>query len=103
MRSSLGITTDEIDKVVHEATLKRNAYPSPLGYGGFPKSCCTSVNDVMCHGIPDSTILCDGDIVNIDVTVYYDGFHGSFFFFASLSIFSVQFFLYLQGTVRRLY
>ena len=77
--SASGITTNEIDRVVHEAILERNAYPSPLGYGGFPKSCCTSINDVMCHGIPDSTVLRDGDIVNVDVTVYHDGFHGGHF------------------------
>jgi hypothetical protein len=71
-----GITTDEIDKLVHSETIKRNSYPSPLNYGGFPKSCCTSVNEVICHGIPDSTVLKDGDIVNIDVTVYHDGVHG---------------------------
>jgi methionyl aminopeptidase len=71
-----GITTDEIDKLVHSETIKRNSYPSPLNYGGFPKSCCTSINEVICHGIPDSTVLKDGDIVNIDVTVYHDGVHG---------------------------
>lgn len=71
-----GITTDTIDKLVHSETIKRNAYPSPLNYGLFPKSCCTSINEVICHGIPDSTVLQDGDIINIDVTVYYDGVHG---------------------------
>lgn len=71
-----GITTDDIDALVHEETVKRNCYPSPLNYGGFPKSCCTSVNEVICHGIPDSTTLLDGDIVNIDVTVYHEGVHG---------------------------
>jgi methionyl aminopeptidase len=71
-----GITTDDIDALVHEETIKRNCYPSPLNYGGFPKSCCTSVNEVICHGIPDSTTLLDGDIVNIDVTVYHEGVHG---------------------------
>ncbi|TCD69726.1 Methionine aminopeptidase 1 [Steccherinum ochraceum] len=71
-----GVTTDEIDEVVHNETIKRNAYPSPLGYRNFPKSVCTSVNEVICHGIPDKRKLQEGDIVNIDVSVYYDGFHG---------------------------
>lgn len=71
-----GVLTDEIDEVVHEETIKRGAYPSPLNYNLFPKSCCTSINEVVCHGIPDSTALVDGDIINIDVTVYHDGFHG---------------------------
>ena len=64
-----GITTDEIDNIVHEETLKRNAYPSPLNYHGFPKSCCTSVNEVVCHGIPDDRQLIEGDIINLDITV----------------------------------
>jgi len=72
----IGITTDEIDRIVHEATIARGGYPSPLNYCGFPKSCCTSVNEIICHGIPDSRPLEDGDIVNIDVTVYHDGVHG---------------------------
>ncbi|CEM35075.1 unnamed protein product [Vitrella brassicaformis CCMP3155] len=71
-----GVTTDEIDALVHEAAIERNAYPSPLGYRGFPKSVCTSANEVICHGIPDSTVLCEGDIVNVDVTTYFEGFHG---------------------------
>ncbi|KAG0183567.1 Methionine aminopeptidase 1 [Apophysomyces sp. BC1034] len=71
-----GITTDEIDRIIHEATIERNAYPSPLNYYNFPKSVCTSVNEVICHGIPDKRPLKDGDIVNIDVTCYYGGFHG---------------------------
>ncbi|KAF9005623.1 peptidase M24, structural domain-containing protein [Cyathus striatus] len=71
-----GITTDEIDEIVHSAIIERNAYPSPLNYRNFPKSVCTSVNEVICHGIPDQRRLKDGDIVNIDVTLYYDGFHG---------------------------
>ncbi|KAI0563378.1 Methionyl aminopeptidase [Gracilaria domingensis] len=71
-----GVITDEIDEVVHEETIKRGAYPSPLNYNGFPKSCCTSINEVVCHGIPDTTALVDGDIINIDVTLYYDGYHG---------------------------
>ena len=71
-----GVTTDELDRVCHEACLARGGYPSPLGYNGFPKSLCTSVNEVICHGIPDSTVLEDGDIVNCDVTIYLDGVHG---------------------------
>eukprot|EP01137_Pigoraptor_chileana_P013396 Opistho-2@66865 len=71
-----GVTTDEIDKCVHRTIVAHNAYPSPLHYRGFPKSVCTSVNDVLCHGIPDSRPLREGDIVNIDVTVYSMGFHG---------------------------
>ncbi|AKL72669.1 methionine aminopeptidase, type I [Actinobacteria bacterium IMCC26256] len=71
-----GITTDEIDIAVHEATISRNAYPSPLNYRGFPKSVCTSVNEVICHGIPDDRVLENGDILNIDVTAYIDGVHG---------------------------
>lgn len=71
-----GITTDELDKIVHGYLVENAAYPSTLGYRNFPKSCCTSVNEVICHGIPDNTVLEDGDIVNIDVTAYLDGFHG---------------------------
>ncbi|EED79808.1 predicted protein [Postia placenta Mad-698-R] len=71
-----GITTDEIDEIVHNETIKRNAYPSPLNYKGYPKSVCTSINEVICHGIPDQRRLQEGDIINIDVTLYYDGFHG---------------------------
>jgi len=71
-----GITTDELDEIVHNATIERNAYPSPLNYRGFPKSVCTSVNEVICHGIPDKRKLVEGDIINIDVTAYYQGFHG---------------------------
>nr|XP_020039508.1 methionine aminopeptidase 1D, mitochondrial isoform X1 [Castor canadensis] len=70
------MTTEEIDALVHQEIIRHNAYPSPLGYGGFPKSVCTSVNNVLCHGIPDSRPLQDGDIINIDVTVYYNGYHG---------------------------
>ena len=66
-----GVTTEEIDKFVHEMIVSRGAYPSPLNYKGFPKSCCTSVNEIICHGIPDSRPLEDGDIVNIDITVFY--------------------------------
>ena len=71
-----GVTTDELDAVVHAACIERGGYPSPLGYNGFPKSLCTSINEVICHGIPDSTALADGDIVNCDVTIFLDGVHG---------------------------
>src|SRR3954471_7057207 len=71
-----GATTDDIDKVVHEFLLDHHAYPSTLGYRRFPKSCCTSLNEVICHGIPDSTVIEDGDICNIDVTAYIGGVHG---------------------------
>ena len=71
-----GITTDAIDRFVHRAVLDAHAYPSPLGYRGYPKSVCTSVNEVICHGIPDSRPLEQGDIINIDVTVYREGVHG---------------------------
>ncbi|CAN0883835.1 Methionine aminopeptidase 1D, chloroplastic/mitochondrial [Linum grandiflorum] len=74
--SSKGVKTDEIDDAVHQMIIENGAYPSPLGYGGFPKSVCTSVNECICHGIPDSRELEDGDIINIDVTVYLDGYHG---------------------------
>ncbi|XXG74152.1 hypothetical protein AAC387_Pa07g2943 [Persea americana] len=70
------VTTDEIDKAVHKMIIDAGAYPSPLGYGRFPKSVCTSVNECMCHGIPDSRQLQDGDIINIDVTVFLNGYHG---------------------------
>eukprot|EP00033_Pygsuia_biforma_P001919 GCRY01002140.1.p1 GENE.GCRY01002140.1~~GCRY01002140.1.p1 ORF type:complete len:433 (-),score=66.32 GCRY01002140.1:121-1281(-) len=71
-----GVTTEEIDRAVHFASIDRNCYPSPLNYHNFPKSVCTSINEVICHGIPDARPLQDGDIVNIDVTVYHKGFHG---------------------------
>ena len=71
-----GVRTDEVDRVVHEFLLDHDAYPSTLGYKGFPKSCCTSLNEVICHGIPDSTVIEDGDIVNIDVTAFVNGVHG---------------------------
>ena len=71
-----GVTTDEIDRVGHEFLLDHGAYPSTLGYKGFPKSLCTSVNEVVCHGIPDDRRLEDGDIVNIDITAYVGGVHG---------------------------
>ncbi|NDC48751.1 MAG: type I methionyl aminopeptidase [Micrococcales bacterium] len=71
-----GITTDELDRVAHEFIISQGAYPSTLGYRGYPKSICSSINEVICHGIPDDTVLLDGDIVNIDITAYLDGFHG---------------------------
>jgi len=71
-----GVTTDEIDRVVHEFIVSHDAYPSTLGYRNFPKSCCTSVNEVICHGIPDARPLEDGDLVKIDVTAFKDGVHG---------------------------
>jgi methionyl aminopeptidase len=71
-----GVTTDQLDALCHEETIRRGAYPSPLNYGGFPKSLCTSVNEVICHGIPDDRALVDGDILNLDVTIYLDGVHG---------------------------
>lgn len=71
-----GITTDEIDKIVHDYTLRNEAVPSPLGYHGYPKSVCTSVNEVICHGVPSSLVLKEGDIINVDVTCYKYGFHG---------------------------
>ena len=71
-----GFTTDEIDVYVHDLTIERNAYPSPLNYHGYRKSVCTSVNEVICHGIPDSRALRDGDIINIDVTAFVGGVHG---------------------------
>lgn len=70
------ITTDELDRLGHDFLVKHDAYPSTLGYRGFPKSLCTSVNEVICHGIPDDTVLEEGDIVNVDITAYIDGFHG---------------------------
>ncbi|KAJ6646083.1 Methionine aminopeptidase 1D, mitochondrial [Pseudolycoriella hygida] len=72
----IGTTTDEIDRYVHQKIIDNNAYPSPLRYGGFPKSVCTSVNNVGCHGIPDDRPLMDGDIINVDITVFYKGYHG---------------------------
>jgi len=73
----VGVTTDEIDRVVHEACIERDCYPSPLNYYNFPKSVCTSVNEIICHGIPDYREVQDGDIVNIDVTTYNrGGYHG---------------------------
>ncbi|MFT5872917.1 MAG: methionyl aminopeptidase [Clostridium sp.] len=72
----VGVTTNEINTFVHNYTVEHNAYPAPLGYAGFPKSVCTSINDVICHGIPDETVLKDGDIVNVDVTCILDGYYG---------------------------
>ena len=71
-----GVTTAELDRIAHDYMIDHGAYPSTLGYRGFPKSCCTSLNEVICHGIPDSTVIEDGDIVNIDVTAFIDGVHG---------------------------
>jgi len=72
-----GMSTEEINTIVHDDTIKRGARPSPLNYRGFPKSVCTSVNDVVCHGIPaPHVVLKDGDIVNVDVTTFFEGFHG---------------------------
>lgn len=71
-----GVTTDELDRIGHEFIISHNAYPSCLGYMGFPKSLCTSINEVICHGIPDDRPLEDGDVVNVDITAYYDGVHG---------------------------
>ena len=71
-----GVTTDELDAICHQACIDFGGYPSPLNYSGFPKSLCTSVNEVICHGIPDDRALLDGDIVNLDVTIFLDGVHG---------------------------
>ena len=71
-----GVTTEELDELAHGLAIAAGAYPSPLNYNGFPKAICTSVNEVICHGIPDSRKLANGDIVNIDVTVYREGVHG---------------------------
>jgi len=74
-RIKAGITTDEINTWVHEFTIEHGAYPAPLGYGGFPKSVCTSINNVVCHGIPNDTVLKEGDIINVDVTSILDGYY----------------------------
>ena len=74
--SPSGVTTDELDAISHDAYIAEGGYPSPLGYRGFPKSICTSVNEVVAHGIPDDRPLADGDIVNCDITIYLDGMHG---------------------------
>jgi methionyl aminopeptidase len=75
-RIRAGMSTEEINTLVHEDTIRRGAYPAPLNYHGFPKSVCTSVNEVVCHGIPDARVLKDGDIINVDVTTMYKGFFG---------------------------
>ena len=83
-----GITTDELDKIAHDFTLSHGAKPAPLGYHGFPKSICTSVNSCICHGVPGNEVLKDGDIVNIDVTCIREGYHGdtsSMFFVGEVS------------------
>jgi len=71
-----GMSTDEINRIVHEDTLRRGALPAPLNYHGFPKSVCTSINEVVCHGIPGARRIREGDIINVDVTSIYEGFHG---------------------------
>jgi methionyl aminopeptidase len=71
-----GVTTDYLDQVGHEFLVAHGAYPSTLGYRGYPKSMCTSLNEVICHGIPDDTVIADGDIVNVDITAYIGGVHG---------------------------
>lgn len=71
-----GVTTDELDRIGHEFVISQGAYPSTLGYRGYPKSMCASLNEVICHGIPDNTVIEDGDIVNIDITAFKDGYHG---------------------------
>lgn len=72
----VGVTTEEIDEAVHEFIMSQDAYPSPLNYYNFPRSCCTSVNEIICHGIPDTRPLEEGDILNVDISVYKDGYHG---------------------------
>jgi methionyl aminopeptidase len=71
-----GVTTGELDRLCHEFIVKHGAYPAPLHYKGFPRSICTSINEVVCHGIPSDRVLADGDIINIDITTILDGFHG---------------------------
>ncbi len=71
-----GVTTGELDTLVHSYTLDHGHVPAPLGYQGFPKSCCTSINDVICHGIPSDRVLKEGDIVNVDLTSVVEGWHG---------------------------
>ena len=71
-----GITTDELDRIGHEFVVAAGAYPSTLGYRGYPKSLCTSINEVICHGIPDDTVIAEGDIINVDITAFFDGMHG---------------------------
>ena len=71
-----GVTTDQLDAIAHDFVVSHGAYPSTLGYRGYPKSCCTSINETICHGIPDNTVIAEGDIVNIDITAFKDGMHG---------------------------
>lgn len=71
-----GVTTNSVDEAIHRFILAHSAYPSPLHYAGFPRSCCTSINNIVSHGIPDDRPLEDGDILNVDVTVYLNGYHG---------------------------
>ena len=71
-----GMTTEDINRLVHEDTIKRGGWPAPLNYHGFPKSVCTSINEVVCHGIPGPRVLQDGDIINVDVTTIYEGYFG---------------------------
>ena len=71
-----GVTTEQLDAIAHDFVVANGAYPSTLGYRGFPKSSCTSLNEVVCHGIPDDTVLVDGDLINIDITAFKDGMHG---------------------------
>ena len=71
-----GMTTDDLDRIGHEFLVSQGAYPSTLGYRGFPKSLCSSLNEVVCHGIPDDTVLEEGDLVNIDISAYLGGVHG---------------------------
>jgi methionyl aminopeptidase len=71
-----GMTTDDLDLIGHEFLISKGAYPSTLGYRGFPKSLCSSLNEVVCHGIPDDTVLAEGDLVNIDISAFVDGVHG---------------------------
>ncbi|XP_025205853.1 methionine aminopeptidase 1D, mitochondrial, partial [Melanaphis sacchari] len=75
-RLTAGATTDDVDRFVHDLIVDNGAYPSPLNYRGFRKSVCTSVNNVVCHGVPDDRPLLDGDLVSVDVSVYLNGFHG---------------------------
>jgi methionyl aminopeptidase len=75
-RAKPGITTDDLDRIGHEFLISQDAYPSTLGYRGFPKSLCSSMNEVICHGIPDDTILEDGDLINIDISAFIGGVHG---------------------------
>ena len=71
----VGVTTEAIDEAVHNFIIENNAYPSPLNYYSFPRSCCTSINEIICHGIPDTRPLNEGDILNIDISLYHKGYH----------------------------